>query len=289
MTTTHTQQGGDAEAVLAARAETEARGETEARAETTVNGEVLVEERPDVLVIRINRPQAKNAITRAVSEGIAAALDELDARPDLSVAVITGVGGTFCAGMDLKAFLRGERPSIPGRGFGGITEAPPAKPIIAAVEGYALAGGCEIMLACDMVVAGRGARFGIPEVKRGLVAAAGGLLRLPERISPVIAMELALTGDFLGAERAHAVGLVNEVVHDGCALDAALALADRIAANGPLAVAASKRIIREAAAWSVEERFIRQRAIVEPVYESEDAKEGARAFAEKRGPNWQGR
>jgi enoyl-CoA hydratase len=256
---------------------------------TAMEPEVLVDEHPGVLVIRINRPEAKNAVTLEVSLRIAAALDDLDSRPDLAVGVVTGSGGTFCAGMDLKAFLRGERPSLPGRGFAGITEAPTAKPVIAAVEGYALAGGCEIVLACDMVVAGRGARFGIPEVKRGLVAAAGGLLRLPERIPPAVAMELALTGDFLEAERAHALGMVNQVVDDGAALDAALALARRIAANGPLATAASKRIIRESPGWPVEERFARQRTIIEPVLTSEDAQEGARAFAEKRRPNWRGR
>lgn len=250
---------------------------------------VRVEERPGVLVITLDRPEARNAVDRAVSEAVAAALDTLDTRPDLSVGVITGAGGTFCAGMDLKAFLRGERPSVPGRGFAGITETPPAKPIIAAVEGYALAGGCEIVLACDMVVAARGARFGVPEVKRGLVAAGGGLLRLPERIPPAVAMELVLTGDFLEAQRAHDVGLVNQVVDDGSALEAALALADRIAANGPLAVAASKRVMVESRGWPVEERYTRQREIVEPVFASTDAKEGARAFAEKRTPVWEGR
>ncbi|MFJ9389059.1 crotonase/enoyl-CoA hydratase family protein [Nocardioides sp. NPDC101246] len=250
---------------------------------------VRVEERPGVLVITLDRPEARNAVDRAVSEAVAAALDTLDARSDLAVGVITGAGGTFCAGMDLKAFLRGERPSVPGRGFAGITEAPPAKPVIAAVEGYALAGGCEIVLACDMVVAGRGARFGIPEVKRGLVAAGGGLLRLPERIPPAVAMELALTGDHLEAERAQEIGMVNQVVDDGSALDAAIALADRIAANGPLAVAASKQVMVESRGWPVEERYARQRAIVEPVFASEDAAEGARAFAEKRRPVWQGR
>jgi enoyl-CoA hydratase/carnithine racemase len=251
--------------------------------------EVLVTAEQGVMVITLNRPHAKNAVTLAVSEGVAAALDELDARDDLAVGIITGAGGTFCAGMDLKAFLRGERPSLPGRGFAGITEAPPATPLIAAVEGYALAGGCEIVLACDMVIAGRGARFGIPEAKRGLVAAAGGLLRLPERIPRAIAMELALTGGFLDAPRAYDLGLVNRLTNDGSALDKALELAHAIAANGPLATRASKRVIVESRSWPVEERFARQREIIEPVMTSEDAREGARAFAEKRRPNWQGR
>ena len=251
--------------------------------------EVLVTAEQGVMVITLNRPHAKNAVTLAVAEGVAAALDELDARDDLAVGIITGAGGTFCAGMDLKAFLRGERPSLPGRGFAGITEAPPATPLIAAVEGYALAGGCEIVLACDMVTAGRGARFGIPEVKRGLVAAAGGLLRLPERIPRAVAMELALTGGFLDAPRAYELGLVNRLTNDGSALDEALELAHAIAANGPLATRASKRVIVESRSWPVEERFARQREIIEPVMTSDDAREGARAFAEKRRPNWQGR
>lgn len=251
--------------------------------------EVLVDERPGVLVITINRARAKNAVTLAVAEGIAAALDTLDARPDLSVAVITGAGGSFCAGMDLKAFLRGERPSIPGRGFAGITQQPPRKPLIAAVEGYALAGGCEIVLACDLVVAARGSKFGLPEVKRGLIAAAGGLQRLPERVPRNVAMELALTGDFVTAERFHDLGLVNTLTEPGGALDGAIALADRIAANGPLAVAASKQIMVEYVTWPHEDRWTPQRAISDAVNASEDAKEGARAFAEKRPPVWQGR
>jgi enoyl-CoA hydratase len=257
----------------------------------TANGrpEVVVTAEQGVMIVTINRPHAKNAVTLAVAEGVAAALDELDARGDLAVGIITGAGGTFCAGMDLKAFLRGERPSLPGRGFAGITEAPPATPLIAAVEGYALAGGCEIMLACDMVTASRGARFGIPEAKRGLVAAAGGLLRLPERIPRAIAMELALTGGFLDAPRAYDLGLVNRLTDDGSALDEALDLAHAIAANGPLATRASKRVIVESRGWPVEERFARQREIIEPVMTSGDAREGARAFAEKRRPNWQGR
>jgi enoyl-CoA hydratase len=254
-----------------------------------MNGPVLIEVSDGVLEITINRPEAKNAINLAVAESVAAALDELDGRPDLAVGIITGAGGTFSAGMDLKAFLRGERPTVPGRGFAGITEAPPAKPIIAAVEGYALAGGCEIVLACDLVTAGIGARFGIPEVKRGLVAAAGGLFRLPDRIPPAVAMELALTGDFLDAERAHQLGLINALVADGEALTAAHRLADRIAANGPLATRASKKIMVESRSWPANERFTRQQSIIVPVLTSADAKEGATAFAEKRQPVWQAR
>ena len=250
---------------------------------------VLVEADEGICVITINRPKARNAVNAAVAESVAAALDDLDKRDDLVVGIITGAGGTFCAGMDLKGFLRGERPSLPGRGFAGLTEAPPAKPLLAAVVGYALAGGCEVVLACDMVVAARGAKFGIPEAKRGLAAAAGGLLRLPERIPPNVAMELALTGDFLGAERAHELGLVNRLTGDGAALDGARELARAIAANGPLAVRASKRVIVEAPTWPAGERWQRQGEILGPIFTSHDAMEGAAAFAEKRAPNWQGK
>ena len=242
-----------------------------------------------VLVITINRPEARNAVNGEVAAGIAAALDALDSRDDLTVAVITGAGGTFCAGMDLKAFLTGERPSIPGRGFAGLTQAPPAKPLIAAVEGYALAGGCEIALSCDLVVAAENAKFGLPEVKRGLVAAAGGLLRLPRRIPYQVAMELALTGEFLDARRGHHFGLVNRLTAPGGALDGARELAAAIAANGPLAVRATKAVVAGAADWPADAFWERQQVIVEPVFTSADAREGARAFAEKRLPRWTGR
>jgi enoyl-CoA hydratase len=190
--------------------------------------------------------------------------------------------------MDLKGFLRGETPSIPGRGFAGLTEAPPKKPLIAAVDGYALAGGMEVALACDMIVANANAKFGIPEVKRGLAAAAGGLVRLPRQLPYRVAMELALTGDFFSAQRGHELGLVNRLT-DGVALDAALELAATIAANGPLAVARSKQVIVESRLWSEEDQWKKQFAIVGPVFTSEDAREGAAAFAEKRAPNWKGK
>jgi enoyl-CoA hydratase len=250
---------------------------------------VLTDDADGVLVITINRPEARNAINAEAAHAIATAMDRLDASDDLNVGVITGAGGTFCAGMDLKAFLTGERPAIPGRGFGGLTEAPPAKPLVAAVEGYALAGGCEIALSCDLVVAADNAKFGLPEVKRGLVAAAGGLLRLPRRIPYQIAMELALTGEFLDAPRGYHFGLVNRLTEAGGALTAARELAAAIAANGPLAVRATKSVITGAASWPVHEFWDRQRAIVEPVFRSDDAFEGALAFSEKRPPRWTGR
>jgi enoyl-CoA hydratase len=254
-----------------------------------MSDEVLLEEADGVLTITINRPAAKNAINRAVALGIAAAVDRLDSSPSLRVGILTGAGGTFCSGMDLKAFLQGEFPTVEGRGFGGLTEAPPQKPLIAAIEGYALAGGFELSLACDLAVAAENAKFGIPEAKRGLCAAAGGLVRLP-RVAPYrVAMEMALTGDFISAARAYELGLVNRVVPGGEALAGAVALAKAIVANGPLAVAASKQVIREQGEWSAAEMWAKQHAITRPIFASEDAREGAAAFAQKRAPNWQGK
>jgi enoyl-CoA hydratase/carnithine racemase len=254
-----------------------------------MSDEVLVEQRDGVQLITINRPHARNAINQAVSAGMAAALTELDDRTDLTVGIVTGAGGTFSAGMDLKAFLAGEIVAVPGRGLAGITLRPPRKPLIAAVEGWALAGGCEVALACDLIVAAEDARFGIPEVKRGLVAAAGGLIRLPRRIPPAIAMELALTGDPMTAADAHRYGLVNRLTEPGAALAGALELAARIVGNGPLALAVSKQIMVEAQDWTMAEAWDKQGELTTMVLRSEDAREGARAFAEKRPPVWQGR
>jgi len=248
---------------------------------------VLVEQRDRILVITINRPEARNAVNSAVSHGLADAMDRLDDDPGLSVGVLTGAGGSFSAGMDLKAFARGENVIVEGRGM-GFTERPPVKPLIAAVEGYCLAGGCELALATDLIVASKESAFGIPEVKRGLVAGGGGLLRLPQRIPYAIAMELALTGENLSAVRAQELGLVNVLAEPGSALDAAIALAERITANGPLAVAATKRIIVESRGWSPDEMWSQQTRILMPVFSSNDAKEGAIAFAEKRPPKWTG-
>lgn len=250
--------------------------------------EVLTSEEDGILVVTINRPEAKNAMTKAAAEGIAAAMDRLDSDDNLRVGILTGAGGTFCSGMDLKGFLRGESPSIEGRGFGGIVQKPPEKPLIAAVEGYALAGGLELMIACDLVVANTGAKFGIPEVKRGLVAAAGGVMMLPDQIPERIAMELALTGDFIDAARAYELGLINRIT-DGEALVAAKELAASIVANGPLAVRVSKQVIKQSRGWPMDERYTRQTQLIAPVFISEDAREGAAAFAEKRAPNWKGK
>ncbi len=251
--------------------------------------EVLVTHDAGVAVITINRPAQRNAVNRAVSYGVCAAVDELDARDDLRVGILTGAGGTFCSGMDLKAFLRGEVTRVEGRGILGIAMTPPQKPLIAAVEGYALAGGFEAALACDLLVAARDAQFGLPEVRRGLAAAAGGLLRLPRLIPQRIAMELALTGEMVGAERLERYGLINALTEPGGALAEALRLARRIIANAPLSVAASKRVIVEQRDWPIGEMFARQQAITAPVLASEDAREGAAAFAERRAPLWRGR
>jgi enoyl-CoA hydratase len=254
-----------------------------------VTDSVLVERRDRILIVTINRPDARNAINKAVSQGIADAVDQLDSDESLSVGIITGAGGNFCAGMDLKAFVAGENVVVPGRGL-GFTQTPPRKPMIAAVEGFALAGGTELVLATDLVVAGRSAKFGIPEVKRGLAAGAGGLFRLPRRVPYQVAMELALTGDSFTAEDGYRYGFVNRLVDDGSALDAALELAQKITANGPLAIAASKQVIAASAGWgSDEEAFDKQGALLGPVFVSKDAIEGATAFAEKRAPVWQGK
>jgi enoyl-CoA hydratase len=250
---------------------------------------VLTERRGRVLVITINRPDQRNAVNAAVANGISAALDELDADAELTLGVLTGAGKGFCAGMDLKAFVAGESAWAGDRGFAGITQRSSNKPLIAAIEGFAVAGGLEIALACDLIVAARGARLGIPEVKRSLVAAGGGLLRLPRVLPRNIAMELALTGDPIEAERGYELGLVNRLAEPGHALEAAFQLADQIVPNAPLALAASKRVLVESVDWPDSEFFQRQSEIVGPVMTSEDAREGSTAFAEKRPPVWTGR
>jgi enoyl-CoA hydratase len=250
---------------------------------------VLTERRDGVLLVTLNRPDARNAVNTALAEGIAAALDDLDAESELTVGVLTGAGKGFSAGMDLKAFVAGERPWVGDRGFAGIVQRSARKPLIAAVEGFAMAGGLEIALAFDLVVASREARLGIPEVKRSLVAAAGALRRLPQRLPLNVAMEMALTGDPISAERAHALGLVNRVTDPGGAVDAALELAAAIARNGPLALDATKEILLRQADWTEEEFWREQGERVAPVMSSDDAREGATAFSEKRDPVWKGR
>jgi enoyl-CoA hydratase len=250
--------------------------------------EVLTDIQNGVMVITINRPEAKNAVNRAVAEAIAAAMEQLDTDISINAGIITGAGGTFCSGMDLKAFLKGEFPVVQGKGFAGFVETPPKKPLIGAVDGYALAGGMEIATACDLLVANKDAKFGIPEVKRSLVAAGGGLLSLPAIIGKRMALELALTGDFFTAQRAYEIGFVNRIT-DGPAIEGALELAHIVAANGPLALMATKQIINERPDWSREDMWQKQAAIAMPVMVSADSREGAAAFAEKRKPNWTGK
>ncbi|MGO3124707.1 MAG: crotonase/enoyl-CoA hydratase family protein [Advenella sp.] len=243
-----------------------------------------------VLILTINRPEARNALTYDTSFALADALDRLDADDNLTVGILRGEGNTFCSGMDLKEFARTQRRAVvPGRGLGGLAEAPPAKPLIAAVEGYALAGGFELALACDLIVAAHNASFGLPEVKRGLVPGSGGMLRLPRRLPYHVAMEALLTGDMIAAKRAHELGLVNDLVEPGTALEAALKLAEKIAANGPLAVRTVKQIVTESQDWRSDDMFALQNPRMAHIFSSEDAKEGATAFAEKRPPVWKGR
>lgn len=259
------------------------------RSEKTVTESVLVSVDHGVMVITINRPQVRNAVNKAVAESIASSLDRLDSDSDIQVAILTGASGLFSAGMDLKAYAAGEIPVVEGRGFAGFCEKLPCKPLIAAVEGYALGGGCEMAMCCDLIVAADDAHFGIPEVKRGLVAGAGGLLRLPRQIPFRMAMEFALTGEFFNARRAYELGFVNRLADHGSALEVAKQLAAAIASNGPLAVAISKQILQGSQDWSTDEMFARQRSYIRQITDSEDAIEGPRAFAEKRSPVWKGK
>jgi enoyl-CoA hydratase len=258
--------------------------------ETAVLSEpVISERRGSVLLITLNRPEVRNAVNAALAAGVAGALEELDSDESLSVGVLTGAGGFFCAGMDLGAFVKGESPWFGDRGFAGIAQRSASKPLIAAIEGFAVAGGMEIALACDLIVAAKGAKLGIPEAKRSLVAAGGALLRLPRRMPYHVVMELALTGDPLPAERFYEFGVVNRLAEPGAAVEQALELAERLAKNGPLALVASKRILQEQFDWSSAEMWEKQGAISGPVFASEDAKEGANSFKEKREPVWKGR
>lgn len=250
---------------------------------------VIVARQGPLQVITINRPEVRNALDAAVARGIAEAVDELDSSDELRVGVLTGAGGVFSAGMDLKAFLRGETPAIDGRGLCGISMTPPEKPLIGAVEGWAVAAGFELLLACDLIVSARTARFAVPEVKRSLVAGGGAAFLLPRRVPRALAMELLLTGDPISAARAAEFGLVNQVVDEGGALARAIEVAQRIATNGPLAVVATKKVARLGPDWAEPSGWDEQRGIIDPVFASEDAREGALAFAEKREPVWRSR
>ena len=241
---------------------------------------VLTERRDNVLVITLNRPEARNAVNLPLAEGIAAGLDELDADDALSVGVLTGAGGFFCAGMDLKAFVTGERPWVGDRGFAGIVQRASRKPLIAAVEGFAVAGGFEIALACDLIVAAEHARFGLPEVTRGIVAGAGGMHRLPRQIPLKIAMGYMLTGKHMSADEAHQWGLVNEVVPADKLMETARRWADEICAAAPLSVRASKQSAYMGLETSLEEAYNTRYPAFQAMQGSEDSKEGPRAFAE---------
>jgi enoyl-CoA hydratase len=246
--------------------------------------EVRTERIGSTLLITIDRPQARNAVNAAVATQLAAALDDLESDPTLRAGVLTGAENTFSAGMDLKAALQGESPEIPGRGFGGLTEAELTKPLIAAVEGFAMGGGFELALGCDLIVAGEDAQFGLPEVKRGLIAAGGGVIRLPKRIPHHLAMEFLLTGEPVTGRRAGELGLVNRVTPNGDAAAVALQLAEQLAENAPLALAAVKKIVRGSEA----EAFAVQREETKKLMQSADVREGMTAFAERRAPKWTG-
>ncbi|QWF77255.1 crotonase/enoyl-CoA hydratase family protein [Amycolatopsis sp. CA-230715] len=251
--------------------------------------EVRTEVIGSTLLVTIDRPTARNAIDAATAAGIAEALDRLESDVDLRAGVLTGADGTFSAGMDLKAALRGESPSIEGRGFGGLTEAETTKPLIAAVEGWAMGGGFELALGCDLIIAAEDAKFGLPEVKRGLIAAGGGVIRLPKRIPHHLAMEFLLTGEPVSGARAGELGLVNRVVEPGEATAVALQLADLITVNAPLALAAVKKIVRAAEGISEPEAFALQRTEMAQLMNTKDVREGMTAFAERRAPKWEGK
>ncbi len=252
---------------------------------------VTYEVRGHYAIITINRPQARNAVNGAVANGIEAGIDRLEETDDLWVGIITGVPPVFCAGADLKEINSGNAGALQTKrgGFGGITQREREKPMIAAVDGPALAGGTEITLACDLVVASRSATFGVPEVKRSLVAAAGGLFRLGRKIPINVAMECAITGDPITAERAHHFGYVNTLCDDGEALDQAMALADRVCANAPIAVRESRKVVLEATGADDEVGWRMSMEGMAKAMQSADFSEGLTAFIEKRPPNWTGK
>lgn len=250
--------------------------------------EVTTEIHDRVIVITLNRPEAMNAVNPALASQLAAALDELDNNSELSVGILTGTGRGFCAGMDLKEFVKSGFPVVDGRGFGGIVQRGPVKPLIAAVEGFALAGGLEIALSADLIVAAKGVKLGIPEVSVGLFASAGALLKLPRQLPYSRVMKMALTAEPMLAEEAHSLGMVAELCEKGQALETAMELASKIAKNAPLGLIASKELIREMQGRTEAEYWQYQAAQLEKVFTSQDGIEGATAFAEKREPNWKG-
>lgn len=253
--------------------------------DTTQQEAVLTERRGRVMIITMNRPDARNAINSALADGVWNAVQELNADPNLTAGVLTGAGGFFCSGMDLKAFAKGEKMDAMGK----FIRAGCDKPLIAAIEGFAIAGGCELALSCDLLIAAKGAKIGIREVKVGLFAAGGGVFRLPSMLGYSKAMEMAITGDPILAEDAHEAGMICQLTEIGGAVEAAIAMAERVAKNAPLAVAASKKLVRAAAQGYDEETLWKmQEPLVKSVFTSNDAKEGPKAFAEKREPNWTG-
>ena len=249
------------------------------------NNAVLTEKRDRVLLITLNRPDAMNSINGDLSHGLMAAIESLNTDSELTAGVLTGAGRGFCAGTDLKAFARGDDIGP----FMKFIKSGAEKPLIGAVEGFALAGGLELALTCDLLVAAEGVKLGIPEVGVGLYAAAGGLLRLPSRVGFSKAMEMAITADPITAEEAYNYGLVARLTEKGGAVEGALALAERVAQNAPLAVAASKKIIEATTQGLTEEELWALNTELQiPVFTSNDAREGPVAFAEKRPPNWTG-
>jgi len=246
---------------------------------------VLTEIRGRVLLITLNRPEAMNAVNTDLAQGLLAAIEQLDGDDGLTAGVLTGAGRGFCAGMDLKAFASGGPP----KGFEGFLADGARKPLIAAIEGFALAGGLEVALTCDLLIAAEGAKIGIPEAGVGLLAAGGALMRLPRRVPYSVAMELALTAEPISAEQAHQHGLISHVAPKGATVEAAMGLAERIAKNAPLSVALSKQMIRDQQGLTEAEFWEMQRPHMATVFRSEDALEGAMSFAEKREPQWKGR
>lgn len=243
-----------------------------------------------VATITLDRPQVRNAIDLPTAMALERAIDDAEASDDVRVIVLAATGPVFSAGMDLKALTStGDRPVTKGRGAFGIAARPPEKPTVAAVQGKALGGGLEIALTADVIVASSEAEFGLPEVKRGLIAAAGGVLRLPRRIPRNVALELIMTGTPISAQRAYELGLVNRVVPPGHALETARELAREIARNAPLAVRTSRWIVDNSVDWPVAEMFDRMQPKAQVIRDSRDAEEGARAFVEKRQPVWVGK